>query len=45
MNMNTVVILACISLGLAVVSIFKPQWPLLSTAVILLSVALLVLKG
>lgn len=42
MNWNVVTILAAIAGLLAIVSLFKPQWPLLSVAVLLLAIALFV---
>jgi hypothetical protein len=42
--MNTIQILSGIAGILAVASFFKPQWPLLSVAVLLLCVALFVGK-
>jgi hypothetical protein len=42
MNWNVQTILAGIAGLLAVVSFFKPQWPLLSVAVLLLAIAIFV---
>ncbi len=44
MQLTPFVILATISLILAVVAIIKPSWPLLPVAVILICVALLIGK-
>ncbi len=41
--MRAVTILVVLGLGLAVVQLVKPQWPVLAVAVLLLAIALLIL--
>lgn len=41
--MNAPTILAIVAGGLAVISLLKPQWPLVPVAVLLLSVAVVII--
>lgn len=42
--MNAPAILAIVAGGLAVIALIKPQWPLLPVAVLLISVAVVVMN-
>lgn len=45
MNFNAPCILAIVAVGLAVIGLIKPAWPVTAVAVLLLGVAVVVLAG